>query len=89
MNWYKIRVNDGTQRGYTFVGSSSDSLETLLTKASRGEYLRLDDLLYNDQRGEVKPWAEWDNREVATVCINPASVVAIQPFKGDPRTLPK
>ncbi|HEV3448299.1 MAG TPA: hypothetical protein VG099_26915 [Gemmataceae bacterium] len=52
MNWYKIRVNDGSQSGYTFVGSSSDSVETLLEKASRGEYLCLNDLVYWD-RGEI------------------------------------
>jgi hypothetical protein len=88
MNWYKIRVKDRSQDGYTFVGSSPDSAEALLAKASRGEYVRLDDLLYWD-RGQIKDWAQWDNREAPTVYINPASVVAIQPFKGDPRTLPK
>jgi hypothetical protein len=87
MNWYKIRVNDGTERGYTYVGSSPDSLETLLEKASRREYIRLDDLLYMDDRGDIKDWAKWSNREAPTICINPANVVAIQPFKDDPRTL--
>jgi hypothetical protein len=88
MNWYKIRVKDGSAHGYTFVGSSSDSLETLAEKASRGEYLRLDNLVYHDQ-GKIKDWAQWDNREAPIVYLNPANVVAIQPFKGDPRTLPK
>jgi hypothetical protein len=88
MNWYNIRVDDGTEHGYTYVGSSPDPVETLVEKASRGEYLRLDDLLYQD-RGEIKNWAEWDKREVPTAYINPARVIAIQPFKGDPRKLAK
>ncbi len=88
MNWFKIEVIFGSGKEYTFIGSSSETLETLIEKASRGEYLRLDDLLYFDQ-GEAKDWAQWDNREVPTVYINPAHVVAIQPFKGDPRTLPR
>jgi len=87
MNWFKIKLKTGIDEGYTFAGSSPDSLETLIGKASRGEYLRLDNLLYY-YRGEIKDWAEWDNREVPMVCINPANVIAIQQFKGDPRTLP-
>jgi hypothetical protein len=86
MNWYKIQVMYGAQ-GYTFVGSSPDSVEELLEKASRGEYLRLDDLLYREG-GQVKDWREWDNREVPIVHINPANVVSIQPYKSDPRSLP-
>jgi hypothetical protein len=88
MNWYLIRVNDGTANGYSFVGSSGDSLERLAEKAARGEYLRLDDLLYYDQ-GEVRDWAQWDRRFAPTVFVNPAHVIAIQPFRGDPRRLPK
>jgi hypothetical protein len=87
MNWYKIQVNWGAQ-GCAFVGSSSDSVKELLEKASRGEYLRLDDMLYREG-GKMKDWQEWDNREVPIVHINPANVVSIQPYKGDPRTLPK
>src|SRR5260370_1118476 len=86
MNWYKIQVNWGAQ-GCAFVGSSSDSVEELIEKASRGEYLRLADLLYQEE-GNIKDWAQWDNREIPMVYINPVNLVAIQPFKGDPRTLP-
>jgi hypothetical protein len=89
MNWFKIRVKDGSERGfYTFVGSSTDSLEALGQKASRGEFIRLDNLLYQEQ-GEIKEWAQWDKREVPSVCVNPTNIVSIQPFKGDPRTLSK
>lgn len=88
MNWYEIRVKDGSERGCAWIGSSQDSLEALAQKASRGEYLRLDDLLYHD-RGEIKDWAQWDNREAPIVYINPAYLIAIQPFKGDPRGVPK
>lgn len=88
MNWYRIQVQDGTAHGHTFAGSSPDSLDQLIQKAMRGEYLRLDNLVYWDQ-GQVKDWAEWDRRDAPTVCINPAHVLSIQPFKGDPRTLPR
>ena len=88
MNWYKIRVSDGSEDGHTYVGSSTDSLDELVQKARHGEYLRLENLVYYD-RGQVKDWAQWDRREAPTICINPAHVVVIQPFKGDPRTLPK
>jgi hypothetical protein len=88
MNWYKIRVDDGSEHGYTFAGSSPDPQETIVQKASRGEYIRLDNLFYQD-RGEIKDWAQWDNREAPLVYINGARVIAIQPFKGDPRARPK
>ncbi len=88
MNWYKIRVKDGSAHGYTYVGSSPDPLEKFAEKASRGEYLRLDDLLYMD-RGEIKDWGQWDKQEIPSVYINPANVVAIQSFRADPRTLAK
>jgi hypothetical protein len=88
MNWYLIRVRDGRSEGYSFVGSSLDSLEKLTEKAVRGEYIRLDNLLYYDQ-GAVKDWAQWDKRFAPIVSVNPAHIIAIQPFKGDPRTLPQ
>lgn len=88
MNWYKLRIRATGEDTITYIGSSSDPCEKLIEKASRGEYLRLDDMLFHD-RGELKEWAKWDNREIPTVYINPANVIAIQPFKADPRTLPK
>jgi hypothetical protein len=88
MNWYKIKIEDGSERGYTLVGSSPDSLDQLTKKAMRGEFLRLDNLLWYD-RGEIREWIDWDRREAPIACINPAHVVMIQPFNGDPRTLPK
>jgi len=88
MNWYKVRIKDGSERGYTYVGSSPDSLETIAAKAAAGDFIRLHDLLYYD-RGEVKTWAEWDAREESTVLINATCIIAIQPFKADPRTIAK
>ena len=88
MNWYKIKIWDGSESGYTLVGTSPDSLDQLTKKAMRGEYLRLDNLVYYD-RGEIRDWIDRDRRETPTACINPAHVVMIQPFNGDPRTLPK
>jgi hypothetical protein len=88
MNWYKIRVDDGGQQGYTYAGSSPDPQEIIVEKASRGEYIRLDNLVYLD-RGDIKDWAQWDKREMPTAYINGARIVAIQQFKADPRTLAK
>lgn len=88
MNWYKIRVKDGSEGGYTFAGCSPETVEQILEKAARGEYLRLDGLLYYDS-GEIKTWSQWDNREAPFAYINPVNIVVIQPFKGDPRTLSK
>jgi hypothetical protein len=99
MNWYRILVNEGGERCKTFAGSSAASLEALIEKASCGEYLRLDNLVYQDRgainlgvalygllTGRMKDSSEPDNREAPIICINPAQVVAIQPFTGDPRT---
>ena len=88
MNWYKVMIRDGSERGYTLAGASPDSLDQLAKKASRGEYLQLDNLVYYD-RGEIRDWTDWDRRESPTACINPAHIVMIQPFNGDPRTLTK
>jgi hypothetical protein len=87
MNWFKIKIN-GVGDIYTYVGSSPHSLEELVSIAARGEWIRLENLLYQN-RGEIKEWAQWDRREEATVCINPSGILAIQPFLGDPRTLQK
>ncbi len=86
MNWFRIRLKDSGERGVTYTGSSLETFEALAEKAARGEFIRLDNLLYQD-RGEIKEWAEWDNREVPSVFICGASVLAIHSFKGDPRTL--
>ncbi len=87
MNWYRIRIDDGDD-GYTFCGSTADTLDELMAKAEQGAYIRLDDLVYHD-RGEIKSWSEWDKREIPSVAINPRRIVAIVQFKGDPRTLEK
>ncbi len=77
-----------SDKSYTYVGSSPLSPDELAKEAGKGEYIRLENLLYQD-RGEVREWAQWDNREEPMVLINSSYIVAIQPFKGDPRTLTK
>ena len=86
MNWYKIRVSEGgTVRNYD--GSSELSFEGLAEKAARGEYIRLDNLRYWDQRDGIKDWAEWDENVVASVYLNPSIITMIQPYKSDPLTV--
>jgi hypothetical protein len=86
MNWYKIRANEGKDDSYTYVGTSTDSAEVIAEKAARGEFIRLDGLLYLD-RGEVKEWAEWDKSLIPTVYINPRNIQSLMQFKGDPRVV--
>ncbi len=85
MNWYKIRVNDGSDGYHTYIGCSTDSPEVMTEKAARGEYIRLDYLRYT-VGAEVKEWSQRESREIATVYINPATIVTIMQFKADPRT---
>jgi hypothetical protein len=88
MNWFKIAINNGTEKGSGYIGASADSLESLLTKAQSGEYVRLESLRYHDQRGMYKPWEDWDASLIPSVSINPSTIVSIMQFKGDPLTTP-
>jgi len=88
MNWYKVRANDGGDKSRTYVGCSPDSPQAIADKAARGEYIRLEQLLYMD-RGEVKDFSEWDKSVVSTVHINPKYIYAFMQFKGDPRVTPR
>ena len=85
MNWFTIEVRSGTDT-YGYAGSSPHSLEMLAEQTAQGKYIQLDDLFYMD-RGEVKDWEAWDEREVPTVVINPKMIISIVPFKADPRTV--
>jgi len=87
MNWFKITTDDGNEKNYTYVGASSETLDSLIRKAARGEYICLTDLLYWDKE-EIKPWSEWDKSLIPTVAINPAKIYSILQFKGDPRVIP-
>ena len=84
MNWFKILVNDGSEKGHTFVGASADSPQEIAKKAVSGEYIRLDNLRYRDQVGTIKNWEDWDTSLVPSIYINPSTIVCIMQFKGDP-----
>lgn len=84
-NWFKLETSK--ENTYHYYGSSSFSCEQLLEALQRGEYVRLDDLLYME-RGEYKEWAEWDKSLMPYVCINPECVITVMQYKGDPRTIP-
>ncbi|MCA9409417.1 MAG: hypothetical protein KC733_12060 [Candidatus Omnitrophica bacterium] len=88
MNWYKIEVDDGTPRGYTYVGASEESFESISNKIMLNEVIRLDDLLYKKD-GEVFKWEHWDNTLIPSVYINPKNVVTIMQFKDDPLVISK
>ena len=87
MNWFKIKIVEA-QDTYTYVGGSPHSLDELIEQAQHGNFIRLDDLLYTD-RGKIREWSTWDNREMPSVRINPKMIIAIMQFRADPRTLPK
>jgi hypothetical protein len=88
MNWFKIEVDKAKEGTYHYVGSSSSTLEQLAENASRGDFLRLDNLLYVD-RGDIKPWSEWDQSLLPSAMINPKAIISMMQFKGDPRTTPR
>lgn len=88
MHWYKIAVNEGKDEPYHFVGASNETLDGLVQKAGRGEYIHLTNLLYSD-RGDMRSWEDWDASIEPGVYINPSHIYTIMQFKGDPRTTPR
>ncbi|MBK1889218.1 hypothetical protein Undi14_04175 [Undibacterium sp. 14-3-2] len=84
--WYKVEVSKEKESTYHYYGSSLLNYEQLISSLQRGEYIRLDDLLYME-RGEYKEWAEWDKSLIPFVSINPVSVVTVMQYKGDPRVI--
>ena len=88
MNWFKVEISKAKEGTYHYVGSSTATLDELMNTAARGEYVKLDNLLYTD-RGDIKPWQEWDPSLLPSTAINPAVIITMMQFKGDPRTLPR
>ena len=88
MNWYKVRTRDEEGKGYTYVGSSPDTPDMLAEKTGNGAYLKLENLLYCDDDGEIKEWKEWDSSILPVVYINPKSIFSFMQFKCDPRIIP-
>ena len=86
-NWYKVETAKDNESTYHYYGSSLLSHEQLVSSLQRSEYIHLDDLLYLE-RGEYKEWAEWDKSLIPSVSINPACVVTVMQYKGDPRAIP-
>ena len=87
MYWYKIAINEGGAEPYNYVGASNETLDGLVQKATRGEFIHLTNLLYRD-RGEMKSWNEWDASLEPEIYLNPSSILTIMQFKGDPRITP-
>ena len=90
-NWYKIETNKKHIISWFLaldsIGSSSLSFEAVAERVEKGQLVRLDDLLYME-RGEVKEWASWDKSLQPSVFIQPACIISIMQFKGDPRVVP-
>ncbi len=87
MNWFVIQVNDGGERRRRHFGAAADSLESLLQKAKRGEYIRLSDMRYRDQRGVTKRFNEWDASVVPSIVINPRTIVTVMQSRQRQRHL--
>jgi hypothetical protein len=83
-NWFKVETSKDKVSTYHYYGTSPLSLEQLVAALQRGEFVRLDDLLYME-RSQYKEWSEWDKTLTPTVSINPACVVTVMQFKTDPR----
>ena len=77
MNWFVIQVNDGGERRSRHFGASVDSPESLLRKARRGEYIRLNDMHCRDPRGVTKRVDELDASVVPSIVINPRTIVTV------------
>ena len=88
MNWFKIEINKGAEGTYHFVGSCAETMDQLMEMAARGDFIRLNQLVYMD-RGEPKEWEEWDRSLVPSVAINPRTILSIVQFKGDPKLTPR
>jgi hypothetical protein len=85
--WYKVESNEGEESTTHHYGSSSLSFEQLIASLQRGEYIRLDDVLYME-RSNYKEWAEWDTSLHPTKYINPNCVLNVMQYKSDPRVTP-
>ena len=85
--WYKVETSKDKESTYHYYGSSSLSYDKFIAALQQGEYVHLDDLLYME-RGEYKEWAVWDKSLIPSVFINPAFVVTVMQYKGDPRAIP-
>ena len=85
--WFKIETSKEKENTYHYYGSSNFSQDELTAALQRGEYIRLDELLYMD-RTEYKSWADWDKSLHPSVSINPKCVVTVMQYKGDPRAIP-
>lgn len=85
--WYKVETNRHKEGPYHYIGASPLKPDDLVASLSRGEFLRLTQLLFVEQ-GSYRDWAEWDPTVVPTVFIKADCVLSVMPLHGDPRTMP-
>ncbi|MES2364252.1 MAG: hypothetical protein V4563_00005, partial [Pseudomonadota bacterium] len=72
-HWYKIETDKGKEGTYHYIGASSLSFSSLGERIQKGEFIRLDELLYME-RGEIKEWADWGG--YPRFCVNGKSFKA-------------
>ena len=82
--WYRVEVQIGAE-SYFFTGSSQFDEPELLRKLSSGDFFVLEDLVYIDEDGTVRPWTEWDPECHPRICLNGKFVLSVMPLVGDPR----
>ncbi len=88
MNWFTIRIHSPQDTGLLdlrYIGSSQLTLEQLHERIEKGEYLRLDNLIFEKQHNVYEEWSALGWRELPVVIINPAYIVAVRQFENDPR----
>lgn len=82
--WYRLEILNGDE-SYCFFGSSLYAEDEFVRRLNSQEYLRLDNIIFYDEEGEAKSWAEWDPNYIPRAYVNPRYVVSLMPLAADPR----
>ena len=70
---------------YCFFGSSRCSEDDFIRSLNHSSFIQLNDIIYFDENGTAKSWAEWDPNCVPRSYLNPAYIVSVMPLIDDPR----
>lgn len=88
MHWYRIVARDEDGDGHLFVGSSELSPEELAATIDLGRMVRLENMVYKDEDGEVRDWETWDDSVYPTLYISSRTICSFMELRRDPRDAP-